>query len=117
MLGELAFLDADDVGGDPCCWSTVTRKPAVRDHVVALGDDELVFIPECGGRGTDQFEKARPPWTDVGTVLDVAIGPESLGHRIVSLVEKGIEGFEYERLILLGGGLSHAVLLLIVERV
>ena len=38
MLGELAILDADDVSGDP------GRGPAMRDHVVTLGNDELVVF-------------------------------------------------------------------------
>jgi len=44
MLGELAVLDADNVGGDPGDRTSIPGEPAVRDHVIALGDDELVLV-------------------------------------------------------------------------
>ena len=44
VLGELAVLDADDVGGDPGRGAPIAGEPAMRDHVVALGHDELVLV-------------------------------------------------------------------------
>ena len=34
MLGQNAVLDPHYIGGDPCCWSSVTRKAAVDDNGV-----------------------------------------------------------------------------------
>jgi hypothetical protein len=47
----------------------------------------------------------------MGTVLDVEVGPEPLGPRIVALVEQGLEGFEHEGFVLFGCCLGHVGLL------
>src|SRR5437899_12427279 len=44
VLGQPAVLDADDVGSDPGGGSAISREAAVCDHVVALGDDQLVLV-------------------------------------------------------------------------
>jgi hypothetical protein len=42
MLGELAVLDADDVGSDPGGRPPHGRGAAMRNHVIAFRDDERV---------------------------------------------------------------------------
>jgi hypothetical protein len=72
----------------------------VRDHVVALGDDELVFVFQRVGQRADQVEK--PVSAGRGAVLDIAVRPETLGRSVVALAEQGVEGFQEERFVLRG---------------
>ena len=44
MLGELAVLDADNVGRDPGGVPSTAREAAMRDDVVALGYGELLVL-------------------------------------------------------------------------
>jgi hypothetical protein len=106
MLGELAIFDAHDVGGDPGGGTAIAGEPAMRDHVVALGDNELVFVFQRVGQRADQVEKPVSAGRDVGAVLDVAVRPETLGGVAVALVEQRVEGFENECLSLLRCGLD-----------
>jgi hypothetical protein len=62
----------------------------MRDHVVALGDDELVLVFQRVWRRADQVEQAVAAGRDVGAVLDIAIRPETLGGDIVALVKKTV---------------------------
>jgi hypothetical protein len=39
VLGELAILDADNVGRDPCGGTAGTGEAPTRDHKIALSDD------------------------------------------------------------------------------
>jgi hypothetical protein len=111
MLGELAVFDADDVGGDPGGGPPIAGEPAMRDHVVALGDDELVLVFQRVWRRADQVEQAVAAGRDVGAVLDIAIRPETLGGDVVALVKKGFESLQHEGPILFLDCLRHVILL------
>jgi hypothetical protein len=41
---SFAVLDAKNVGGNPGWGPAMAGEPAMRDHIVALGDDELVLV-------------------------------------------------------------------------
>jgi hypothetical protein len=79
VFGQHAVLDPDDVGGDPVGLIAAAGESAVQDHVVTVGDDELVFVAQLGWRGFDEIEQALAAGFDVGAVLDVVRGPEPLG--------------------------------------
>jgi hypothetical protein len=83
MLGELAVFHAYDVGGNPRGGTAMAGEPAMRDYVIALGNDELVFVFQRVGQRVDQVEKPASAGCDVGAVLDVAIRPELLGGVVV----------------------------------
>src|SRR6266702_2135245 len=107
VLGKLAVLHADDVGGDPGRWATVSGEAPMRDHIVAFREDKMIFVFQGVGQCADQVEQTVTAGRDVRAVLNVAIGPEALGGGVVPLVEERIESFEDERLVLRGGGLGH----------
>src|SRR5882757_144126 len=44
MFGKHAVLDAYYVGGDPVGFAATSGKPAVQDDVLAVSDDQLVFV-------------------------------------------------------------------------
>lgn len=79
----------------------------MREHKIALSDDDLVFVFQRVGQRADQAEQAVAAGRETGAVLHIAIRPETLGGVVVALVEGRIEGFENKRLILLRGGLGH----------
>ena len=86
VLGQPAVLDADDVGSDPGGGSAISREAAVCDHVVALGDDQLVLVFQRDGQRADQVEQSIAAGRNVGAVLEVAFRPEPLGGVVVPLV-------------------------------
>ena len=102
MFGELAVFEAHDIGGDPCRRTAVARKAAMGDHVVPFGEDHLIFVAQRVGQAANKIEQAIAARRDMGAVLDVAVRPEALRGSVVALVEQGVEGFEYERLVLFG---------------
>ena len=72
----------------------------MRDDVITLGDNELIFIAQLGRQCADEVEQARTPGLDMRAVLDISIRPVTFGAGIITLVEKRIECFEDEGLIL-----------------
>ncbi len=49
MFGELAVGDAHDVDDHPVGRLAVVGEPAVQHDMVAVGDDELMFVTQfCG---------------------------------------------------------------------
>jgi hypothetical protein len=94
MLGEPAVLDADNVGGDPRGGTSIAGEAPVRDHVIAFGDDELVFVFQRVGQRADEVKKPVSARWDMCTVLNVTVRPETLGGIIVAPVEERIESFE-----------------------
>jgi hypothetical protein len=44
MFGKLVVGDADDVDHYPVGRLAMAGEPAVQHHVVAVGDDELMFV-------------------------------------------------------------------------
>src|SRR5262249_32433207 len=97
---ELAILETHDVGRDPGRGPASAGEPSVRDHVVSLGDDQMVFVAERVGEAANKIEQAIAAWRDMGAMLDVALRPEALCGNIVALIEKRVEGFEHEGLVL-----------------
>jgi hypothetical protein len=79
----------------------------MRDHVVALGDDKLVFVFQRIRQRADQVEQTVAAGRDVRAVLDIAVRPIAFRGGIVALVEERVEGFENERLVLPRGCLGH----------
>ena len=54
-------------------------EASVRDDVVAFGHDKLVLVAQRLGQRADEVEQAIAAGRDVRAVLDILIGPESLG--------------------------------------
>jgi len=83
----------------------------MRDDIVALCDDELVFIAQGIWRRADKVEQSLASRRDVRAMLDVLRRPEALCCCVVAFVEERIEGFENNRLVLFGCCLGHIQLL------
>src|ERR1700752_1956273 len=83
----------------------------MKQHVVAIGDDEPVLVMEIIGDPFDESEEAFAPWRDVCAMLDVIWGPETLRSGVVPLVEKRLEGLQHESLVLFLDCLRHSILL------
>ena len=58
MLGELAVGDAHDVGHHPVDRLAVVGEPAVQHDMVAVGDDELMFVTQFCGQSFDEVEQS-----------------------------------------------------------
>src|SRR5437879_12747469 len=87
--------------------SRMSVEAAVIDHVVVLGDYQLVLVLQGGWQRADQVEQSIAAARNVGAVLEVAFRPEPLGGVVVPLVEQRVEGLEDERLVLFRCGLGH----------
>jgi hypothetical protein len=61
VLGELAVLKANDISRNPHCRTTVPGETPVRNHVVALGDDKLVFVAKLFWKTADGIEPSVTP--------------------------------------------------------
>ena len=72
----------------------------MRDDIVALGQDELVFVAQHIRQRADEIEQAFAAGFDMGDVLNIPIGPVSFSRNIVTPIEKRIECFEDKRLVL-----------------
>ena len=46
-------------------------EPAVQHDMVAVGDDELMFVAQFCGQALDEVEQTGATGCDVGAVLDV----------------------------------------------
>ncbi|MGF6543772.1 hypothetical protein OKW32_007149 [Paraburkholderia youngii] len=102
VFGQLAVLEADDIGGNPCGWPAIPGKPAMSNHVITFCHHELILVTQGVGQGSDQAEQSFTSGRNVGAVLDIGIRPEALGGSVVALVEERIEGFEEQCLVLCG---------------
>src|ERR1700730_8940578 len=109
MFGELAVLEADDIGGDRGGGTAVAGEATVRDDIVALGHDQLVLIAQRRGQRLDQGKQALAARCDVSAVLDVAVGPEPFGGRVVALVKERIERLQDDRFVVLGLCIAHLI--------
>src|ERR1700730_143643 len=107
VFGELAVLETDDIGGNPDRGTAVAGEAPMRDDVVALRHNQLVLVAERLGRRPDEVEQALSAGGDMSAVLDVAVGPELFGGRVVALVEERIERLQDNRFVLLGSGFRH----------
>jgi hypothetical protein len=70
MFGEHAVGDAQNVDHHPVHRSAVVGEPAVQHDVVAVGDDELMFVAQLCGQALDEVEQAGATRCVVGAVLD-----------------------------------------------
>src|ERR1700727_2823585 len=84
MLGELASLEADNVGSDPGHLPSNAGETTVRDDVIALGENELVFITQRVGRCADEVEQPVAAWLDMSAVLDILVGPIVFSRSVVT---------------------------------
>ena len=50
MLGQFAIGEAHDVGHHPGGRLSMAGEAAMQDDVVAVGDDELMFVTQFGGQ-------------------------------------------------------------------
>src|SRR5258708_35165509 len=101
VFDENLILQANDVGCDPVHRQSDVREPAMNDDVVTFCKNYPGLILERRWRSLDKVEEPVSSRLDVGAVLNVVGRPESLRSRVVSLIEQGIECFQYDRLILL----------------
>ena len=104
MFRELAVLETNDIGGDPCGGTAVAGEAPMRDDIVAFGHYQLVLVAERLGRLADEVEQALAAGGDMSAVLDVAVGPEPFRGCVVALIEQRIERLQNNRLVLFGSG-------------
>src|SRR6266700_7711064 len=83
-----------NVGRNPGRWPSHPGETAMRDDMVALCDDQLVFIPQRIWRRADKSKQPVAPRRNVRAVLDVRRRPEEFCCCVVAFVEERIEGFE-----------------------
>src|SRR6202047_2568625 len=107
MLDEDPILDAEDVRRDPVHGCPEPRKPPMNNDEVAISHDHPGLVFQRRRHALDEVEEALAAGSDVRAVLDVYGRPVALSRAVVSLVEQGIEGLEYERLIPLRFRLTH----------
>src|SRR5579863_3549947 len=112
MLGKQPLLEPDDVCGDPSRRPPMACEPAMRDDVVALGHNELVFVAKRRWRCAHQVEQPFAPWCNMGAVLDIVGRPELLRGRIVALVEERVKGLQHALPVLFRCRLHHGYLLI-----
>ena len=72
----------------------------MRDDVIALGENELIFIAQRVGRRADEVEQPVAAGLDMSAVLDIVVGPIALSRSIVTPVEQRVKCFEDKRLVL-----------------
>jgi hypothetical protein len=58
MLDQKAFLDAQNICGNPIRRSTEVAKSPVNDYKVTLGDNRSRFIPQRRWKAFDEIEQA-----------------------------------------------------------
>src|SRR6266576_632042 len=107
VFGKAAVLDPDNIRSDPGNGPADSREASVYDDVVALRNDELMFVTQTVGRVADQIEQSLATRFDVSAVLNVVGRPILLSGRIIPLVKQCVEGFKHERLIFLLYCLTH----------
>jgi hypothetical protein len=61
VLGQLAVLEADDVGSDPGRRPAISGKAAMRDDVIILRENELVLIAQRRRQRADEVEQPSRP--------------------------------------------------------
>jgi hypothetical protein len=92
VLGQLAALETHDIDHDPVRRLAYAAKPAVEQHVVAIGDGKPVLIVETFGEPFDQGEESLASGRNVRAVLNVVRRPETLRGGLVPLVNIGSKG-------------------------
>src|SRR5882757_401108 len=107
VLDRDTILDPEDVRRDPVHGCPEPRKPPMNDDEVTIGHDRPGLVLQRRRQALDEVEEALAAGSDVRAVLDVGGRPVALSGDVVSLVEQGIEGLEYECLIPLLFRLTH----------
>src|SRR6202043_309916 len=103
--------EAHDTPNDPVPRPAQTAKPAVEEHVVAIGYGKPVLVVQSFRGPFDQGEKSLASGRNVRTVLNVVRRPETLRSGVVPLVEKRVESLQHESLVLFLDCLGHLILL------
>src|SRR5580692_7240434 len=85
----------------------------MNDDEVAIRHDHPGLVFQRRRRALDEVEEALAAGSDVRAVLDVCGRPVALSRSVISLVEQGIEGLQYEGLIPLLFRLTHNDLLVV----
>src|SRR5438445_4944406 len=93
MLDQDSLLNAHNICGDPIRRCTETAKSTVHDDEVSLSRCRSRLVPQRCGKALDQIEQALTTRCDMSAVLNVVRRPESLGGRIIALVEECVERF------------------------
>src|SRR5579863_163555 len=87
----------------------MAREAAMRDDIVPFRGDDVILVSKCAGQCSDEIEQAFTAWGDMGAVLDILVGPETLGGHIIPLVEQRVESLQHDRFVLFRRGFGHAV--------
>src|SRR5712671_6678032 len=111
VFDKNTILDPEDVRRDPVHGCPEPRKPPMNDDEVAISHDHPGLVFQRRRHALDEVEEALAAGSDVRAVLEVGGRPVALGRDVVSLVEQGIEGLNYECLIPLLCRLTHNDLL------
>src|ERR1700757_462790 len=111
VLGQETIFKSDNIGRNPGRWPSHPSETAMCDHIVAICDDELVFIAQGIWRRADKVEQSLASRRNVRAVLDVLRRPEAFCCCVVAFVEERIEGLENDCLVLFGCCLGHIQLL------
>src|SRR6185295_15465732 len=94
---------------DPVHGRPEPRKPPMNDDEVAISHEQAGLVFQRWRQALDEVEEALAAGSDVCAVLDVCGRPVALRRDIVSLVEKGIEGFEHHCLVIILYQCTHQV--------
>ena len=100
MLGQNAVFNAKNVRSNPVHWQTEIRKSPVHYYEVSISDDRSWLILQGRRQALDEIEQTLAARCDMSAVLNVIRRPESLRRRVVTLVEKRVESFKNDGLIL-----------------
>src|SRR5438552_12075292 len=92
------------------------KRPCTMD-VVALCDDELMFVTQRIRCAPDQIEESITTRFDVRAVLDIVRRPILLSGGVVPLVKQCVEGVEHQRFVFLFFRLTHNNFLILCYRV
>src|ERR1700732_4966164 len=87
-------------------------RNALDDDIVALRDDELIFVTQRTRCAPDQIEQSIATRFDVRAVLDIVRRPILLSGRVVPLVKQCVEGLEDERFVFRLYRLAHNTFLI-----
>ncbi|MGA9246268.1 MAG: hypothetical protein WBW03_30325 [Silvibacterium sp.] len=96
---ENFILKANDVRCNPVHRQSDVGQPAMNDDVVTFCKNHPRLIVERRRRSFDEVEEPVSSRLDMGAVLNVVGRLEPLRRRVVALIERGIEGLQYDDLI------------------
>lgn len=72
-------------------WDDRGPKTSMRDNVVPLGEDHVIFVKEGVRKPANKIEQSITARWDMRAVLDVAFRPEPLRGIVVAFVEQGVK--------------------------